>query len=289
MAATLTLGQIRIDRIVEHEVAFEHIRDFLPGITEEQLAENRRWMQPWAMDARDWLIICFQSYVIGTPHSTIVVDTCIGNDKPRPGSTLMHRRTEPTWMNGLAALGLTVADIDLVMCTHLHVDHVGWNTRLENGTWAPTFPKAKYLFSEKEFAYWQKQNDAWPIPAFVDSVLPIVQADRHLLVSSNLELDDYVRLLPTPGHTPGHFAVIAGKQRDDAVLTGDLIHSPIQARYPELGMRADVDHEAARRIRRSFLERYCDTETVCCTAHFPTPSRMRVKRWGEGFRCEPVE
>ena len=134
-----------------------------------------------------------------------------------------------------------------------------------------------------------KADDAWPISAFVNSVLPIVQADRHLLVSSNLELDDYVRLLPTPGHTPGHFAVIAGKQRDDAVLTGDLIHSPIQARYPELGMRADVDHEAARRIRRSFLERYCDTETVCCTAHFPTPSRMRVKRWGEGFRCEPVE
>ena len=100
------------------------------------------------MDARDWLIICFRSYVIGTPHSTIVVDTCIGNDKPRPGSTLMHRRTEPTWMNGLAALGLTVADIDLVMCTHLHVDHVGWNTRLENGTGLRLFRKPNISFGE---------------------------------------------------------------------------------------------------------------------------------------------
>ena len=95
--------------------------------------------------------------------------------------------------------------------------------------------------------------------------------------------------MPTPGHTPDHFAVALGKGRDDAVMTGDLLHSPIQARHPELAMRADTDPGMGVRTRRSFLEKYCDTDTICCTAHFPSQPRVRVKRWGDGFRCDPVK
>ena len=166
MTGTLRLGDIAIDRIVESEAPFELASSFLPGLTEERLAENRHWLRPSALDERDHLILCIQSYVVRTPHHTILVDTCIGNDKPRPGRPMLDRITHSNWMNGLAALGLTVNDIDIVMCTHLHVDHVGWNTRLDNGRWVPTFPKARYLFSEKEFVFWKAGKREEPDSAF---------------------------------------------------------------------------------------------------------------------------
>jgi glyoxylase-like metal-dependent hydrolase (beta-lactamase superfamily II) len=117
-------------------------------------------------------------------------------------------------------------------------------------------------------------------------VLPIIEANRAELVTSAHELNDYVRLTPTPGHTPDHFAVCAGKGGDKAVFTGDLIHSPMQARYPELVMRVDTDREQGVRTRRAFFERYCDTDTLCCTMHFPSPSVGYIKRWDQGFKLE---
>jgi len=174
------------------------------------------------------------------------------------------------------------------MCTHLHVDHVGWNTRLENGRWVPTFPKAKYVFAKTEFDYWIETNAKTPVPPIVDSVMPIVEAKRHEVVGDEHAIGDHVRILPTPGHTPGHSAFRLGRGKDDAVFSGDLIHSPIQALYPEMSMKFDVDQAAAAKTRRSFLERYCDTDTLCCTAHFPSPSVGKIKRRDNGFSCEAV-
>jgi glyoxylase-like metal-dependent hydrolase (beta-lactamase superfamily II) len=159
---------------------------------------------------------------------------------------------------------------------------------LENGRWVPTFPNARYLFSRKEYTYWAEEHAKAPIDAIDDSVLPIIEAKKADLVTSEHALDDHLRLMPTPGHTPDHFAVCLGRGGDAAVLTGDLIHSPLQARYPELVMRVDYDPKQASATRRSFLERYCDTSTLCCTMHFPSPSVGHIKRWGDGFRCEPV-
>jgi glyoxylase-like metal-dependent hydrolase (beta-lactamase superfamily II) len=159
---------------------------------------------------------------------------------------------------------------------------------LENGRWVPTFPKARYLFSRKEYNYWADEHAKNRIDAIADSVLPIVEAKKADLVNSEHALDDHIRLMPTPGHTPDHFAVCIGRGGDAAVLTGDLIHSPLQARYPELVMRVDYDPAQATATRRNFLERYCDTSTLCCTMHFPSPSVGHIKRWGDGFRCEPV-
>ena len=148
-------------------------------------------------------------------------------------------------MNALRAAGLGVEDIDFVMCTHLHGDHVGWNTRLENGRWVPTFPKARYLFSKKEYTYWSEMHRQTPLDPIADSVLPIIEANKAELVTSDHALNDHIRLIPTPGHTPDHFAVCAGRGCDAAVFTGDLIHSPIQARYPDLVMRVDYDRKQA--------------------------------------------
>jgi len=288
MTTTFQIGDIQVDRIIEGEYPFTSITGFFPALTPELLAENRAWLQPKALDADDMMILCIQSYVLRTPHHTILVDSCVGNGKPRPTRPIWDRKTDDTYMRALSAAGLAVEDIDIVMCTHMHVDHVGWNTRLENGVWVPTFPNAKYLFAQKEFDHWTAQNEKAPVLPFQDSVLPIVAAGRHEFVASDHALDDHIRLVSTPGHTPDHFAVAMGKGRDDAVITGDLIHSPVQARYPEISMFADFDPVQSAATRRAFLERYCDTSTQCCTAHFPSPSRVRVKRWGNGFRCDPI-
>jgi glyoxylase-like metal-dependent hydrolase (beta-lactamase superfamily II) len=216
------------------------------------------------------------------------VDSCIGNDKDREARPLWHKKKDDAFMRGLGAAGLTVNDIDFVMCTHLHVDHVGWNTKLENGRWVPTFPKARYLFSKTELDYWLAENDKTTLPPIVDSVIPIVEAKRCDLITSDHSLDDTVALLPTPGHTIDHYAVALGRAGKDAVITGDLIHTPLQARYPELAMRVDYDPQQGADTRRKFLETYCDTSTLCCFAHFPSPSRGHIKRWGNGFRCDYV-
>ncbi len=289
MRMTFAVGELTVHRIVEQELPFSDAFEFLPDLTRAVLDENRDWLQPAALDpATGKLVLCMQSYIVRTPHHTILVDSCIGNDKDRATRPNWHMKTDDAWMRGLAAAGLTVADIDIVMCTHLHADHVGWNTRLDNGRWVPTFPNARYLISAREYAYWAERHAATPIACIADSVLPVIEAKRADLVTSDHAVDDHVRLLPTPGHTPDHFAVLLGRGGKDAILTGDLIHSPIQARYPELSMRADTDPKQAALTRRNFLAHACDAGTLCCTAHFPSPSSVRFKPWGNGFRCEPA-
>jgi glyoxylase-like metal-dependent hydrolase (beta-lactamase superfamily II) len=186
---------------------------------------------------------------------------------------------------GLAATGLSIDDIDFVMCTHLHVDHVGWNTRLQDGRWVPTFPKARYVFADRELEYWTKRqkDDATTCPWVTDSVLPIVAANRVDIVKSAHTFNDLVTLIPTPGHTFDHYSVQVGKSGTDAIITGDMIHSPLQARYPELGMMADYDSGQAGQSRRQLFGRFCDTPTLICTAHFPSPSTGRVVRWRDAF------
>jgi len=290
MTTRQTVGDITIQRIVEQEDPLFDPLTFLPTVTKEQLSENRSWLeQCGAIDPKSGnLTLCIQSYVVKTPRHTILIDSCVGNEKPRPARPFWHMKTTDTYMRNFAAAGVKVEDIDFVMCTHLHVDHVGWNTRLENGRWVPTFPKARYIFSERELAYWTAENAKTPIECIADSVIPIIEAKRADLVKNDHALDDLVQLTPTPGHTPDHYAVCLGGRSPRAVMSGDLIHTPLQARYPELSMRADYDQKQAAVTRRAFLEQHCDRDVLICTAHFPSPSMGRVSRWGEGFRFTAV-
>src|SRR3954452_18779919 len=259
-----------------------------PELTPEMLATERSALVAAdALDAQDTLILCFQSYVVKTPDHTILIDSCIGNDKPRTRPA-WNMKTDNTYMRALAAAGLEVDNIDFVMCTHMHADHVGWNTRLDNGRWVPSFPNARYVFAQREYDYWVAQNAKAEGPAFADSVLPVVEAKRADIVNDEFEIGDHVRLLPTPGHTPGHVAVAVGKGKDHAVFSGDLMHSPLQLAHPELSPKCDVDPVQAAVTRRAFLDRYCDTATLCCTAHFPSPSVGRIRRQGDAFACEAM-
>ena len=244
-------------------------------------------MQPTYLDpASGNLVLAVQSYIVKTPHHTILIDSCVGNHKPRPARPFWNMMNTDRYEKGLAATGLGVNDIDYVMCTHLHVDHTGWNTRLENGRWVPTFPKAKYVFADKELEFWTERHrkDPAACPWVTDSVLPIVEAKRVELVKSDHMLNDHVTLLPTPGHTIDHYAVLVGKTGHDAVITGDMIHSPLQARYPDLGMMADHDSAIAGQTRRKFFGRFADSSTLICSGHFPSPSTGSFTKWGDGFK-----
>jgi glyoxylase-like metal-dependent hydrolase (beta-lactamase superfamily II) len=289
MSLTLKAGDLTIHRIIEQETTFLPAQELFPDLTGEVLAENRAALKAAkALDDSDTLILCFQSYIVKTPHHTILIDSCIGNDKPRPTRPKWNMKTDDIYMRGLKDAGIAVEDIDYVMCTHLHVDHVGWNTRLENGKWVPTFPKARYVFAKGEYDYWAGQHEKAEVPPFGDSVLPVVAANKAEIVGNDFAIGDHVRILPTPGHTPGHVAFTLGRAKEDAVFCGDLMHSPLQLRYPELSPKFDVDPAQAAKTRRSFLERYCETDTLCCTAHFPSPSAGKIRRKGNGFSCEMV-
>jgi glyoxylase-like metal-dependent hydrolase (beta-lactamase superfamily II) len=291
MSLTFDVGDMTIHRVIESEEPLFDPLTFFPTITQEVLDENLSWLKPNFIDpASGQLMLCIQSYIVRTPHHTILIDSCVGNHKERPNYPFWNQMTSDRFEKNLAATGLGFGDIDFVMCTHLHVDHVGWNTKLENGRWVPTFPKAKYVFAERELAFWTEAARADPgkQPAIVDSVLPIVAAGRHEVVNSDHQLLEGVRLLPTPGHTIDHYSVHIGKPGADAVIAGDMIHSPLQTRYPELGMRADYDSVQGGTSRRALFSKLCDTSTLLCPAHFPSPSKGRLTRWGDGFRYHPV-
>jgi glyoxylase-like metal-dependent hydrolase (beta-lactamase superfamily II) len=286
---TIALKDITIHPVVEQQGPYFDALEFFPTLTKELLAENRAWLEraPSAIDPQTGkLVLCVQSFVIKTPHHNILIDSCVGNHKPRPARPMWNMMNSDRFEKGLAATGLTVNDIDYVMCTHLHVDHVGWNTKLENGRWVPTFPKAKYIMADRELAYWtQKEKDD---PAFcpwiTDSVLPIVAAKREQIVKSDHAFSEELQFIPTPGHTIDHFAVLVGRPGEDALITGDMIHSPLQGRYPELGMRADYDSNQAGMTRRKVFDRFCEESTLMCVTHFPMPSTGRVRRWGDGYK-----
>ena len=175
----LQLGDTTIHRVVESQAPLFAARTFFPTLTSELLDENRSWLEPRFIEpATEKLILAVQSYVIKTPHHNVLVDTCVGNHKPRPGRPFWDMQTSDTYERNLAVAGFAVADIDFVMCTHLHVDHVGWNTRLDTGRWVPTFPNARYLFSDRELAFWTDRESKHPAtcPWITDSVLPITCA-----------------------------------------------------------------------------------------------------------------
>ena len=285
MSARIQIGTIAIHRIVEQEGPFFDALQFFPTLTQELLDENRAWLQPRFLDPAGKLMLCVQSYLVQTQHHNILIDTCVGNHKPRPSRPFWHMMNSDRYESNLAAAGFHVGDIDFVMCTHLHIDHVGWNTRLENGRWVPTFPKARYIFADRELAFWtaRHRDDPTACPWVTDSVLPIVAANRVDIVTSAYAFNDVVTLIPTPGHTIDHYSVQVGKRGADVVIAGDMVHSPLQARYPEMGMMSDYDSTQAGETRRKLFSQICDTSTLVCTAHFPSPSIGRVVRWRNAF------
>lgn len=286
---TWQLGDVRIDRVLEFEMPRCAPNVLLPDATPEIVARHRDWLEPHMLDpASGQLILSWHTFVVRTPRATILVDTCGGNDKPRPQKARYHMNRHP-WLERLAAVGVTPEQVDYVLCTHLHVDHVGWNTRLVDGRWVPTFPNAQYLFGREEWAFWQatyRRPEHRDDPFHEDSILPVIAAGQVRFVEFGHEIERGVWLEPTPGHTPGHVCLHVERDGRHAIMTGDLMHHVLQCAEPQLSSCWCVDPEHSRRTRRSFLEQYADTGALLMPAHFAAPSAGRVRSTAEGFRFD---
>jgi glyoxylase-like metal-dependent hydrolase (beta-lactamase superfamily II) len=279
---TKRLGDIEISTIAEYTGSYRDPLDMFPDATAELVDHHRGWLEPGCIDPDNgMLILAFQSYLVRTGRHTILVDGCVGEDKNRPERPSWHRQKWP-WMANLRAAGIAPEEIDIVMCTHLHVDHVGWNTRLEDGKWVPTFPNASYLFGETEYRYWEScyKELSWLRDAFEDSVLPVMEAGKVTLVASDHEIEAGLTLEPIPGHTLGQVALNAEGGGARAIMCGDLFHHALQVPEPHLNSIFCVDGELSARTRTEFVDRHVDTDTLILPAHFPGETAGHIRDVG---------
>ena len=285
---TQVIGDIRIDRIVDMEGPFAELGFLIPDAPPDLIARHADWLKPRFIAPDDQVVMSFHSLLIRTPRRTILVDACIGNDKQRPERPAWHERRGP-WLDNLRALGVAPEDIDLVTCTHLHADHVGWNTRLENGRWVPTFPNARYITSEIEYHHWQEMLNGAQDPLTVghgclqDSVLPVVDAGQMDLVHDGRELSHGLTLDLSAGHTPGHLSLDVRRKGNRGIFCGDVLHSPIQIIEPDWSSAFCTDPGLARSTRRTLMENIADTDSLLVPAHFRGSGRCRIKSRGNGF------
>jgi glyoxylase-like metal-dependent hydrolase (beta-lactamase superfamily II) len=289
---TIALGDMTISRVVDVEMPYMPVSVFLPDSTPEALDSYREWLEPRFLTKEGMLVLSFHSYLVRTGHHTILVDTCLGNDKNRPDYPGLHMRDGP-YLDDLANCGVAPEDVDYVMCTHLHVDHVGWNTRLQDGKWIPTFPNAKYIFARQEWEFWKNELETngphLGDESIADSVVPIVEAGAAVLVETDYSIDDEVWLAPSPGHTPGHYCVHLAGGGSEAVMTGDVLHSPVQCAEPDWNSTFCFQADQARATRRGLLEKYADTNVTILPAHFPTPTAGRFVGAGDTWRYQMLE
>lgn len=277
------IGNVKITRVVELEVA-GGTRFILPDATPDQCLPIS-WLAPHFMTEDGKLIMSIHALIIETGTRKIIVDTCIGNDKERNVPAWSHLQT--SFLQDLEAAGYSRQDIDTVLCTHMHVDHVGWNTMLVDGEWQPTFPNARYLFGQKEWDHWQNENQKEYGSVLEDSIEPIIAAGQADFVDMNAHICPEVSLVPTPGHTPGHVSVHIQSEGEEAFITGDSIHHPCQMARLDWHCSADTDAQAAKATRTAMLEDMATKGILVIGTHFATPTAGHVKKEAEGgFRFE---
>ncbi|MDP6353293.1 MAG: MBL fold metallo-hydrolase [Alphaproteobacteria bacterium] len=284
------INDFRLQSVIEAEEPFVAPLAFFPDATQDVFDAHGHWLRPRFQDPETGsLIFAFQSYVLRTARHTILIDSCIGNDKVRTNRPGWHLR-QGSFLDDLAAIGVRPEAIDFVLCTHLHADHIGWNTRLVDGRWVPTFPNARYVIARREYDFWEQRHRTDPDGpreiAFADSVLPVVEAGKSVFVDGDHQIEDGVWLEPAPGHTPGSMVVNLRSGDATAVLLGDSIHHPIQLKRPDWSCMACEDKAQSAQTRRGLIERYADTDTLMAPAHFAAPSPCRFVRDGDAFGFE---
>jgi len=277
------LGNITIDRIIELEAPLARPIEFFDEAVPEAVEPHRYWLEPKALDpASGRMILPVQSYLVRTRHHTILIDTCVGCRKSNDEFPDWYDRRDETWLRNLEAAGVGPGDIDYVFCTHLHLDHCGWNTQLIDGRWVPTFPNATYLFGREECEFWQDDEEA-NHRSWEDSVQPVFEAKQGKIVDSNHEIEPGVSLVPAFGHSPGHIMLKLDDGKTKAYVIGDVIHHPVQVEHPAWSSQFCWDADKASAMRTNILEQVADTDQWLIPAHFPTPTAVRVTSDKDGF------
>jgi glyoxylase-like metal-dependent hydrolase (beta-lactamase superfamily II) len=274
------VGAVRITQVVELTTA--SLGPYLLPQATPELLQSVPWLAPF-VDERGRIILSMHSLIVESQDQVLMVDTCIGNDKVRsyPRWNLM----QGDFLNRLQAAGFPPERVDTVLCTHMHVDHVGWNTRLIDGEWKPTFENARYLYSEQEWQHWRVEPQEYG-PVIEDSVQPIFDAGMADLVHSDHRVTDEVWLEPTPGHTPGHVSIHIASRGEEAIITGDMIHHPCQIAHTDWSSTADWDQDMSRDTREAFLNRYTDRGVLIIGTHFAEPSAGRIVTDGDTYRLD---
>jgi glyoxylase-like metal-dependent hydrolase (beta-lactamase superfamily II) len=260
-----------------------------PRFDQQAFDAQKDWMVPDHVEpGSDRLVGSVHTWVLKTGKHTILIDTCLGNHKDRhnPG----WNKLNTPFLERLQACGCHPDSVDFVMCTHLHVDHVGWNTRLENGRWVPTFRNAKYLFAKREFAHWENEHKTQGKEtnggSFDDSVLPVVEAGKAVMIDSDHQPDPLLTIKDYPGHTPGSIAINLKDGGKQACFSGDIMHHPIQVYHPDWSSQFCTDQELSAKSRRKLLEDCSESGALLCPAHFPGVNAGYIKPQGNAFRID---
>ncbi len=266
------IGDVEVIRIVE---VWEHTDPFevlLPGITPER-AKSHEWLIPHFATADGAMKLNFQAFALKSGNERIMIDTCIGNDRKREYDIFTNMQT--TFMEDLASCGYTPDNITKVLCTHLHFDHVGWNTHKVGGKWVPTFPKARYLFGKKEYDHWVHLKNTGGYHDFEhlhDSIDPVIEAGLVDFIGPDMQITDEVSLFPSPGHTPGHVSVAIKSKGQEAIITGDMMHHPIQLAEADVEGNFDMDKAQGVKTRKDFYKRVEDKNVLIIGSHFCEPT-----------------
>ena len=280
------VGDVEIARIVEVYGFEDDISMLLPEATPGYL-QQFRWLVPHFATPEGRMIISFQCFVLRSKGRTAMIDTCIGNDRKREFDVFCNMQN--TFLEDLATAGFPPSSVTDVLCTHLHFDHVGWNTHLVNGQWVPTFPQARYLFGTREWQHWQHLRATQGyhhMEHLVDSIDPILAAGLEHFIEPDFRLTEEVRLFPTPGHTPGHCSVLIESHGQQAVITGDMMHNPVQIAIPATEARFDMDKAQAARTRCEFVQRYNNTDTLVIGSHFAEPTSGKIVPDGKAWKLQ---
>lgn len=272
------VGKVAITQVVE--LTTTSLGPYLlPQATPEALGELP-WISPF-VDDEGRIVLSMHSLIIESEGRLLMVDTCIGNDKTRSYPRWNQMQTD--YLAKLEAAGFQPNQFDTVLCTHMHVDHVGWNTRLVDGAWQPTFANARYLYAEEEWAHWREEPQEYG-PVIEDSVQPIFDAGLADLVRPDHRVTDEVWLESTPGHTPGHVSIHIASEGEEAVITGDMIHHPCQIAHAHWSSTADWNQQMSHDTRAAFLKRYADRPVLIIGTHFAAPTAGHIVRDGDSFR-----
>ena len=266
------IGDVEVARIVEVDAHEDNISMLLKDETADYVRQHP-WLLPHFATPAGLMKVSFQCFALRSRGQNVMIDTCIGADRQREYEVFCNLRT--SFLEDLAAAGFPAAGINAVLCTHLHFDHVGWNTRLVEGRWVPTFPQARYLFGKQEYEHWKHLRGTGGyhnIEHLHDAVDPVVAAGLVDYVTTDHRLTDEVSLFPTPGHTPGHVSVLIRSRGQEAVITGDLMHHPIQLVDPLRHGNFDMDKEQGARTRQAFVERFANSPALVIGSHFPDPT-----------------
>ena len=280
------IGDVTVTRIVELWNFTDHINMTIADAEPEEVIAMK-WLHPHYATPDGQQKMNFQGFVVQTPTLNVMLDTCIGNGRDRFYDVFRNLNT--SYMEDLGTLGLTREDIDVVLCTHLHFDHVGWNTYWDGSQWAPTFPNARYLFGKTEYAAWEEMRShddhgLHDVRHFIDCIDPIMKLGLADLIDTDHRLSDELWVEPSHGHTPGHIHLCIESNGERGVITGDLMHHPIQTALPYRPARFDMDPVSGEATRVNFVNKYRDSGVLVIGAHFADPTAGWIRSEGDGQR-----